>query len=1042
MIQTSRPSILSALGLLLLLWATPGFSQDALPTLPAYSGQLERSGPLLAQGVDVRRGEGSGLTIQRRDEHGDVQRTAPTRVQPMVPPREQARDGGRMLEAGWDAFGLGAHAQALAFFEEAVGLFPPGNQRNEAALGRAYALTALERHDQAVPVLEYLLQAGFRQDEVRAALFRALMQADQMERAEAVLAELDDAQQQDLRRQEIQRLRFEQDLAAALQAGAAQPLQDFLDTHQAWLDQCREPYAFFQASQALREQGARGPAREVARKLLACPLQGREQGLYVPLLQNVIVGLPFEQAQREIARQRRQMRGIAPALAELARLELELLQRRIADLSPDDPEYARLAEQILRFAPDDDGLRLVMAWNCFETGDHACAEQLFREVLQRDPDNISALEGLLALLERQGRTDEAISLAEKAPSSARFLSVLTRLYRAEAARSFAAEDHPQTLDWLDRHAAIAPDDSDDSDDPELLAMLGWALFHSGRHEQALDVFATRLASEAPEDGDALVGMVSSLQALGRGHEAIPLLEARRDQLTAELQNVLGTLYCTLGNEEFTSGSLDQAVVYLRHCVDLAPDVGAVQLLGWSLYQLGDPHGAHGHFLDAFARQPDQETADAVLTSARELDSRTIFWTLLGDMAGHVSPQVRTAAANAYATEDLPILAAQTHPESGRGTCYANCDSPWLDTGLQYRGVTGDRGLSRLQELSFPVQYHRPVAHGGRWTLRVTPRLLNTGKAPQEAYMGSFYEYLDQGRERQSPLDQAWVVVPEVAYQREGRYRFQAMLGATPLGGPIHALPTFHLGLGQDRNWSVELRQGSVSDSLLSAIGQKDPYSQATWGRVVHSGIMARKTLDLTTAYWLAAEAEYDHYWGKNVAENHRVGGNLSLGRTDDLRGMALTSGLSLTAFHFQNNQNFHTFGHGGYFSPDHFVVAGPFVRLQTPRCKGYWFDLYVSLGWMDYVSGEAPHYRTVSGTAPETMNTPARNDFQGTYPRESKSALAAAMSLHAMKLFTENWAFGAMAGINNASDHTQWQAGLLLQYFFEPREALFSRPDF
>ncbi len=1034
--QRLLPNILPALGFLLLLWNTPGYSQDTLPLPPV---QLGLSGEHLAQAVDVQREESGGLTIQRRGEQGDVQRTAPTRFQPILPPLDQAQDGGRMLEAGWDAFGLGAHDQALAFFEKALGLFPPGNQRSEAALGRAYALNALERDDQAVSVLEELLQAGYRPDEVRATLFRTLMQAGELERAEAVLAGLDDDHQQGLRRQEIQRLRFEQDLSAALQARQSQHLQVFLDTHRAWLDQCREPYAFFQASQALWELGARGTAREVARKLVSCPLQGREQGLYVPLLQSVITGLPFDQAQREIARQRRQMQGRDAALAELARLELEMLQSRIADISPGDPEYAQLAEQILPLVPEDDGLRLAMAWNCLETGDNACAEQLFREVLQRKPENLSALEGLVALLERQGRIEEAISLAEGAPSSEQFLPVLTRLYRAEAAQSFAAEDHPQALHWLDRHAAIAPADADD---PELLAMRSWALFHSARHEQALDIFATRLARGAPKEEDALVGLVASLQALDRGQEAIPLLEARREHLTLELRNVLGTLYCTLGNEEFTSGSLDQAVVYLRHCVDLTPDVGAVQLLGWSLYQLGDPQGAHDHFLEAFAQQPDQETAEAVLTNARELDNRAAFWTLLEDMANHVSPQVRTAAANAYATEELPILAAQTHPESGRGTCYANCDSPWLDNGVQYRAVTGDRGLSQLDELSFPVQYHRPTARGGKWTLRVTPRLLNTGKAPKDAYMGSFYSFLDEGRQYQTPLDQAWGVAPEVAYQREGRYRFQAMLGATPLGGPVHALPVFHLGLDQENDWSLELRQGSVSDSLLSAIGQKDPYSQATWGRVVHSGLKARKTFDLTTSYWLAAEAEYDYYWGENVAENHRVAGNLSLGRTDDLRGMAFTSGLSLTAFHFQNNQNFHTFGHGGYFSPDHFVVAGPFVRLQSPRCKGYWFDLYASLGWMDYVSEEAPHYQKVSGAAPETMNTAARNDFQGKYPRESKSALAAAMSLQAMKLLTENWAFGGMAGINNASDHTQWQAGLLLQYFFEPRMAFPSRSGF
>jgi len=286
--------------------------------------------------------------------------------------------------------------------------------------------------------------------------------------------------------------------------------------------------------------------------------------------------------------------------------------------------------------------------------------------------------------------------------------------------------------------------------------------------------------------------------------------------------------------------------------------------------------------------------------------------------------------DAYAAEELPIRAAQTHPESGRGTCYANCDAPWLDTGVRFRSVSGDDGLSRLDELSFPIQYHRPAANGGKWTVRLAPRLLSTGKAPQDAYMGSFYSYLDQGQRRQSPLDQTWVVSPEVGYQQAGRYRFQAMLGATPLGGPIHALPIFRLGLGQDNDWALELRQGSVSESLLSAIGQKDPYSGATWGRVVQSGIKAGKTFDLAGAYWLAAEAEYDHYWGENVAGNHRVAGNLSLGRTDDYRDMEFTSGLSLTAFHFQNNQNFHTFGHGGYFSPSVPALQGVLVR---PVCQ-------------------------------------------------------------------------------------------------------------
>ncbi|MCA1743085.1 MAG: BCSC C-terminal domain-containing protein [Desulfovibrionales bacterium] len=251
-----------------------------------------------------------------------------------------------------------------------------------------------------------------------------------------------------------------------------------------------------------------------------------------------------------------------------------------------------------------------------------------------------------------------------------------------------------------------------------------------------------------------------------------------------------------------------------------------------------------------------------------------------------------------------------------------------------------------------------------------------------------------------------------------------------------------MSLGKLNDWSIELRQGSVMDSLLSAIGQKDPYSRKKWGRVVHSGIKANKNFDLQESFWLSVQGEYDYYWGKNVADNHRLGGNVSLGQTRDLYGMEFSSGLSLTAFHYQNNQNFYTLGHGGYFSPDHFVLAGPFIRLLTPRCKDYWIDFSASLGWMNYKSSQAPHYRKVSQSSLLNMNVPARNDFQGKYPSEDKAGLAMTLELQGMKLLTRNLALGGMAGINNSSDHTQWQAGLMLRYFFDVREGFFNRAGF
>ncbi|WP_045210978.1 cellulose synthase subunit BcsC-related outer membrane protein [Desulfonatronovibrio magnus] len=1023
--QTSLINIFPALGLLL-LWTTSGLCHDHMADL---------SHALLAQSVDVQRGESERPAIQRPEEQGQIIRTAPDIIRPVVPPRDQARDGGRSLEAGWDSLGLGFYEQALNFFEQALALLPPGNQQNEASLGKAYALNALERHDQAVAALENLMQTGYRPEEVRAALFRILMQAGQLEQAETVLEELDDEHQQDLRRQEVQQIRFEQDLADALHSRSPEELQSFIDRYRSRLNQCMEPYAFFQVSQALHSLRARRQALEIDRQLLSCSLEGREQGLYIPLLQSVILNLPFEQAQREIARQRTEMQGRNEALAELSRLELQLLRSMIAGISPDDPEFAMLARQILRHAPEEDALRLTMAWNCFEAGDDVCAEDLFRHVLRNNPADKSALEGLVALLERQGRIKEAITLIEQAPSTALFLDTLSRFYRASAAELFAQQEYSQTLFWLDRYSDIAVEDH------EALSMRSWSLFHLQQYEQALDKFAEQLAL-FPDDEDALAGKIYSLQAMDRHREALMILESRDKELSVELQAVLASLYCILGNEEYAAGNAHQAVAYLKQCVELNPDTRDVDLLGWSLLETGDPESAHSFFLQSHEQRPSEDTAQALLISAQELEDSAYFWNVLQDMAVHPGPDVRTIAADAFARQESPILAAQTHPESGKGTCYMNSDTPWMDIAVRYRNVSGDRGKSRLQALSVPMEYNRPVSRGGKWTLRATPQLLNSGKPDQDAYIGSYYRFLDQNRRHQTPVDKTWVISPEIQYQREGRYNFEAMLGMTPMGGPVSPMPVFRLNLSKSDDWSLELRQSSVTDSLLSTIGQKDPYSRKKWGRVMHSGVQAGKNIDLKGPYWLAVEAEYDYYWGRNVADNHRIGGNISVGRTKDFNGLELSSGLFLTAFHFQNNQNFYTFGHGGYFSPDHFFILGPFVRFLSPRCRDYWFDINASLGWMNYMNAGAPHYRNISSSSATGINTAALNDFQGKYSSRKKSGLAVAVDIQGMKLISNNLALGGMAGINNASDHTQWQAGLMLRYFFEHREVFFNRDGF
>ncbi|MFN2268115.1 MAG: tetratricopeptide repeat protein, partial [Desulfonatronovibrio sp.] len=412
--QTPLTSIMVALGLLLLLWNTPGFCQDTLPALPDT---------LVAQSVDVQRDEGGTPTIERPQKQGQIIRTAPDPAHPFIPQGEKVRDGGRMLEAGWDALGLGNYEQALTFFDQALELFPPGNQSNEASLGRAYALKELERNDDAASALEDLLQTGYRPDEVRAALSQVLVQPEQMEQVQAV---------------------------------------------------------------------------------------------------------------------------------------------------PEQPD-------------DDEAPPLTMAWNCYETGDIACAEDLFRHVLQNNPADESALEGLVLLLESQGRIDEAIALTEASPDQMS-LTVLTRLYLLKADKSFVDRNYSRTLDWLDKHADIAPQDS------QTMAIRSWALYHLQKYDQALDIFSKQLLL-FPDNEKALLGKIYSLQASGRHQEALSVLESWEEELSAELQGVLGSLYCTIGNDEYSAGNVDQALVYLEQCVERNPDAREVEVLGWNLLETGDSKAA-------------------------------------------------------------------------------------------------------------------------------------------------------------------------------------------------------------------------------------------------------------------------------------------------------------------------------------------------------------------------------------------------------------------------------------------------------------------
>jgi tetratricopeptide (TPR) repeat protein len=186
------------------------------------------------------------------------------------------------------------------------------------------------------------------------------------------------------------------------------------------------------------------------------------------------------------------------------------------------------------------------------------AESLYRQVLQRQPDAVGALEGLGVLVFQQGRAGEAAPLFGRAlanrPDSARLHANL-----GEALRVLGRPD--EALEHLHRAVAIDPTFAQPWNSLGLLA------FDQGRFAEAESAYRESIRLR-PRFAAAYINLGNTLQALHRGIEAA---QAQRAAVEIEPNNPLalinlGQVLCGLADPR----SLEEAEVVSRRAVTLAP----------------------------------------------------------------------------------------------------------------------------------------------------------------------------------------------------------------------------------------------------------------------------------------------------------------------------------------------------------------------------------------------------------------------------------------------------------------------------------------
>ncbi|WP_045218645.1 cellulose synthase subunit BcsC-related outer membrane protein [Desulfonatronum thioautotrophicum] len=1027
--------LLGVLGFLVLVWPCGALAQlSMVADAPAGSTLTEPDADPVERGVRIE-----------RDPHPDIriQRFAPERFPALPEAVPQVND---LLAEAWDRFRFKEYSEALVLFSQAEDLANASQAKREARLGRAYALAQLTEWDMARELLASLLDAEYRREEVGPALAWVLLELDLPDQAAAVLEGLElDAVPIPSQTREALHGAIESRLAAAGPDKGPDDAMALEAIGLAWqdLDQFAPGSAAYR--RAAEKLLAKAPDDAAVRERLAW--DAFHAGLYADALGH------FTALRRLRPVRVTELQGHATALQHLGRvsdaialleqssqLAQPVIRAQLAGLyaaegrrayeAGEDAQAATMLMESLLLDPADVGRRELLAWVYLRQNKPREAGNLFQALRGDRPDDPGLLLGEALALRAMGRSAKALALLDQYPIPADDLVTLRRELIAEVAREAVAAGDDHRAEQLYRRLL--------TEHPSREALLGlaWAVLRQDRPAQARDMFLEQLAKR-PDDSEAqseaLYGAIAAWRALDRPDAALALLEDHEEVLPADLENIRPELLLESALQLRAQGRDEEAIAALRRSLVLEPNAPKAQeLLAWTLFETGRFGDAHRHFMELFRTMPTPARASVVLLSLSALgdaDGAVAFASTLADAEDQ---DLRIVAAEYYQGMGRHIRAAQvdTRPETG----YAGCADPALDSFAVFRSRSGDRGLTRLGVIALPTELVMPESSGGAWNLYLEPQHLFTGDAPHRPFAGSFFNTVQDPEVRPGRLEtSAQVLTAELRHVSDGPVRRTVAAGVTPVGGTIAPRPTFQVRFERENRWFIEGRQHSVTDTFLSALGRSDPYGARSWGRVLESGLRAGWTIPLAADWWVNLEAEYGYLWGKNVADNYRLGGALAVGRTREMAFGTLSTGLFVAADHYARNQNHQTFGHGGYFSPEHFIIAGPFLRVSThPADSDFFADVRLSLGYMHYQAASAPRYHKV-GELPNGLSDPARQELFGSFPGQRESSLAVNVEAELFHKVAARWDIGGFGGVNSGSDHTQWHVGVGLRFAFQPR---------
>jgi len=367
-------------------------------------------------------------------------------------------------------------------------------------------------------------------------------------------------------------------------------------------------------------------------------------------------------------------------------------------------------------------------------------------------------------------------------------------------------------------------------------------------------------------------------------------------------------------------------------------------------------------------------------------------------------------------------------------------SPTAGLGVSFRNRDGVKGLDQLYNFEAPVELTLPATDIGRFKLRVVPVYLDAGQLSGSS-LENFGTLALVGDDTLRFDQNEFGTAVSAAYEAGS---FHADFGSSPLGFGVETLVGGVNWRPSVDNWSFKLdvARRSVTDSLLSYAGARDPGLGDYWGGVTRNGGRFDASYDFG-GIGVYGNAGYALYEGNDVKQNNEFEAGAGVyARAYKSPTSSVTVGLNFTSFFFDDNLRRFSYGQGGYFSPQsYFSVAVPVDWTGVRGRLSY--RVNGAIGVQTFEEDASAVYPNDPALQSALEAYSAQNpdlDLVTYYPSQTSTGIGLNFGGQVEYLVAPNLSIGASLGFDNARDYNETSALGYLRYWFYPQRIAVSPP--